>query len=50
VGPEHTAQVPATGSLTTQWTAYSRYTRWARAEVRRADQMVAMTNPIFLTK
>ncbi|WP_190823802.1 CehA/McbA family metallohydrolase [Saccharopolyspora pogona] len=50
VGPEHTAEVSATGSLTTRWTAYPRYTRWARAEVRRAGRMVAMTNPIFLTK
>ncbi|MEV0081369.1 CehA/McbA family metallohydrolase [Saccharopolyspora sp. NPDC050642] len=50
VGPEHTAEVPATGSLTTRWTTYPRYTRWARAEVRRAGRMVAMTNPIFLTR
>lgn len=57
LGPEHIGTVPDGGSATLSWTTYPRYTRWVRAEVRRAsggpnttdtNAMVAMTNPIFL--
>jgi hypothetical protein len=48
VGQQHTEVVPDSGTLATQWTTYRRYTRWLRAEVRRSNAMVAMTNPIFL--
>ncbi|MGW5365613.1 CehA/McbA family metallohydrolase [Actinopolymorpha pittospori] len=57
LGPERSATVPASGEATLTWTTDSRYTRWVRAEVRRAsggpnsttpNAMVAMTNPIFV--
>jgi hypothetical protein len=57
LGPEQSMPVPASGTATLTWTTYPRYTRWVRAEVRRAsggpnttqpNAMVAMTNPIFL--
>jgi predicted metal-dependent phosphoesterase TrpH len=56
-GVEHTETVPASGTATTSWQTYPRYSRWVRAEVRRPsggtnstvpNAMVAMTNPIFL--
>ncbi|SNT58849.1 hypothetical protein SAMN05421812_11178 [Asanoa hainanensis] len=40
------APVPATGVVS--WTTTPRASRYVRAEVRRADTMVALTNPIFL--
>ena len=57
LGPEFTATVPASGAATVTWTTYPRYSRFVRAEVRRAsggphsttpNAMAAMTNPIFL--
>lgn len=57
LGPQASAPVPASGTATLTWTTYPRYTRWVRAEVRRAsggpnttqpNAMVAMTNPIFV--
>lgn len=49
LGPEFSATVPASGSATVTWTTDPRYSRFVRAEVRRApNAMVAMTNPIFL--
>ncbi|GIF67476.1 phosphoesterase [Asanoa ishikariensis] len=38
--------VPATGVVS--WTTTPRASRYVRAEVRRGDTMVALTNPIFL--
>ena len=59
LGVEHTETVPSSGTAKVSWTTDARYSRWVRAEVRRAsgspkttvaDAMVAMTNPIFLGK
>ncbi|WP_265442968.1 CehA/McbA family metallohydrolase [Flexivirga meconopsidis] len=49
LGPETSTQLPS-GSGTLTWTTDSRYSKWARVEVRRADRtMEAMSNPIFVT-
>lgn len=48
VGPEQTGTVPDSGTATVKWTTYPRYTRWVRAEVRRGNAMVALTNPVFI--
>ncbi|MEV4625497.1 CehA/McbA family metallohydrolase [Micromonospora sp. NPDC049523] len=57
LGKEYTEPVPDSGTATVRWTTYPRYSRWVRAEVRRAsggpntttpNAMVALTNPIFL--
>jgi hypothetical protein len=47
-GVRVTATVPATGSGTVTWTTTPRNSAYVRAEVRRPDTMVALTNPIFL--
>ncbi|WP_460402673.1 CehA/McbA family metallohydrolase [Actinophytocola sediminis] len=54
-GPQWAQPVDETGTATVSWATQSRYSRWVRAEVRRAvptettpDTMVALTNPIFL--
>ena len=59
LGVEHTETVPSSGTAKVGWTTDARYSRWVRAEVRRAsgspkttvaNAMVAMTNPIFIGK
>nr|WP_296066675.1 CehA/McbA family metallohydrolase [uncultured Actinoplanes sp.] len=45
-GVRVTVPLPADGKVT--WTTTPRNARYVRAEVRRADAMVALTNPIFL--
>jgi len=47
-GVRSTASLPASGPGTVTWTTTPRNARYVRAEVRRADAMVALTNPIFL--
>jgi hypothetical protein len=47
-GPQWSEPVGESGSATVRWKTQSRYSTWVRAEVRRADAMVALTNPIFL--
>jgi hypothetical protein len=47
-GVRVTGALPATGSGTVTWTTTPRNARYVRAEVRRPDTMVALTNPIFL--
>ncbi|HZP50149.1 CehA/McbA family metallohydrolase [Actinocrinis sp.] len=57
LGVEASADVPDSGQATLSWTTYPRYSRYLRAEVRRAsgginttvpNAMVAMTNPIYI--
>jgi hypothetical protein len=57
LGPQASSVVPDSGQATVTWTAYPRYSRYLRVEVRRAsggvnttvpNAMVAFTNPIFL--
>lgn len=47
-GLRASAVLPATGPGTVTWSTTARNSRYGRAEVRRADAMVALTNPIFL--
>ena len=47
-GLRSAAALPATGPGTVTWTTTARNSRYVRAEVRRGDTMVALTNPIFL--
>jgi len=47
-GVRSTATLPSSGPGTVTWTTTPRNSRYVRAEVRRGDTMVALTNPIFL--
>lgn len=40
----------AEGTETVSWTTRPRYTNWVRAEVRRGEHLVALTNPIFIDR
>ncbi|MBV8931239.1 MAG: PHP domain-containing protein, partial [Kutzneria sp.] len=57
LGPAHLAEVPDSGAAVVRWTTSAVESAWVRAEVRRPvptsttlDTMVALTNPIFLTR
>lgn len=48
LGLRHAERVPDSGSATVTCTVLPRYTDWIRAEVRRQNGIVALSNPLYL--